>query len=345
MSYLRNCWYMAGWSNELPEGRLLSRTFLGERVVLFRDGESKVKAVQDRCPHRFAPLSRGKVVQGALECGYHGLTFDGSGHCIRNPHGPISSNMAVRHYPMIEAYRALWIWMGEPERASPDMLRDLSFLGDSPDSAFSSGHLRGDGNYQLFADNILDLTHADFLHASSLGSGALTRTRAKVTESDDRLTIQWHFKNEMPSAVERGMFSMTDEDRVDVWTDVEWTAPAIMTLDASSGLTGTPRDKAGRLMNVHIMTPETENTTYYFFAMTRNFAVEDAALNARISGALNAVFVNEDKPMIGAQQEAMGDADFWEMNPLLLRIDEGAVRVRRKLARMIEEEQSRGAAT
>ena len=338
MTYLRNCWYMAGWGEEIEEGALLARTFLEEPVVIFRDSDGVVQAVRDQCPHRFAPLSRGKVVEGALVCGYHGLAFNGEGRCVRNPHGPVLGNMTVRHYPMLEAYRALWIWMGEPDAASPALLRRLEFLAECPDTAFSTGYLCGEGNYQLFTDNILDLTHADYLHEATLGSGALTRTKAKIGENDDRIVVQYDFSNEVPSPVEKAMFHMGDDDRVDTWMSVDWSAPAIMTLDATTGPTGTPRDRAGQMISAHIMTPETEHTTHYFFAQTRNFLIEDATLNARLGAALTAAFTNEDKPMIAAQQAVMGDRDFWEMDPLLLRIDEGGVRARRKLAKLIKSE-------
>ena len=78
MTYLRNTWYLAAWDRELPPRELLARTLLDERVVLFRDASGTARALQDRCPHRFAPLSRGRVCDGQIECGYHGLRFGGA---------------------------------------------------------------------------------------------------------------------------------------------------------------------------------------------------------------------------------------------------------------------------
>ena len=89
-------------------------------------------------------------------------------------------------------------------------------------------------------------------------------------------------------------------------------------------------------MNVHIMIPEPEHTAYYFFAVTRHFALADATLNTRIAATCQGIFASEDKPMISAHQQALREADLWEMSPVLLPIEEGPVRVRRKLARMIE---------
>ncbi|WP_197277198.1 aromatic ring-hydroxylating dioxygenase subunit alpha [Sphingomonas profundi] len=341
MTYLCNCWYMAAWADEVPADGVLARRYLEEPVVLFRDGEGHARAVFDRCPHRFVPLSKGRIVDGAITCGYHGIAFDGEGRCVLNPHGPILKGMAVRHYPIVEAYRALWIWMGEPAAADPSSLRDLSYLSDAPETAFSKGYVCGNGNYELFVDNILDLTHADFLHPTTLGGGSFTRTRAKVVETDDRLTIRWDALDEVPTPLQQSMRGLGPDDRLDTRTNVEWSAPAIMSLATATAPVGTPFDGTYPMINVHIMTPETARTTHYFFASSRTFAVDDAALNERFAEMRNWIFATEDKPMIDAQHDRMGGRDFWELDPILLRIDEGAVRVRRKLARMIAAEGGR----
>jgi phenylpropionate dioxygenase-like ring-hydroxylating dioxygenase large terminal subunit len=341
MTYLRNCWYMAAWADEVATGGLLARRFLDEPVMLFRDSSGRVRAIFDRCPHRFAPLSKGKVTGDTVTCGYHGLVFDGQGQCVANPHGAALQNMKVRHYPVVEAYRSIWIWMGDPAAADPALLRDLSFLDAAPDSAFSKGYLHGRANYQLYVDNILDLTHVDYLHATSLGSGAFTRTRARITETDDRVSIQRECTNELPSPLMRSIRGLGAEDRVDSWNYVEWAAPAIMTLSGGNVPAGASRDGPLNNMNTrntHVMTPETGRTTHYFFATTRDFAVDDVAFNDRFAETRARIFSTEDEPMIQAQQERMGDADFWELEPQLMRIDEGSVRVRRKLARLIEAE-------
>lgn len=83
-NFPKNCWYMAGWSDELADG-LLSRRIADRPTVLYRLSDGTVAALLDRCPHRFAPLSLGERDGDALVCPYHGLTFDAGGTCIRNP--------------------------------------------------------------------------------------------------------------------------------------------------------------------------------------------------------------------------------------------------------------------
>lgn len=341
MSYLANCWYMAAWTDEVEDSGLLARQLLDQPIVFFRDGEGQVSALFDRCPHRFAPLSKGRVADGILTCGYHGLAFNGDGTCAHNPHGAPLRNLSVRRYPLVEAHRAIWIWMGDPALADPASIRDLSFLATAPDTAFSKGYLHGEGNYLLYVDNILDLTHVDFLHATTLGSGAFTRTRAQVSDIDGHIRIRRDCIDEVPSPLMRKIRGITEADRVDYWNTVEWSAPAVMTLSGGNVPTGEDRDGPHNnmnTMNVHIMTPETSLTTHYFFASTRDFAVEDGAFNTQFAETRNTIFSTEDEPMIQAQQQRMGDADFWELQPQLLRIDEGSVRVRRKLSQMIAAE-------
>ena len=96
MRFLKNCWYAIAWSNEVPANGLLVRTCLGNRLVVFRSAEGQIAALDDRCPHRFAPLHRGKLVSGGLQCGYHGLVFGATGACVHNPQGPALSALSVR---------------------------------------------------------------------------------------------------------------------------------------------------------------------------------------------------------------------------------------------------------
>ena len=80
-----NAWYHAAWSHEITGNKPLARTFLNEDVVLFRDSEGNASALEDRCCHRATPLRLGDVVPEGLQCGYHGMTFNGSGKCVKIP--------------------------------------------------------------------------------------------------------------------------------------------------------------------------------------------------------------------------------------------------------------------
>ena len=83
-SQLRPYWYIAAEARELGT-KPLTRTILGERLVLFRDGEGRPAALIDRCAHRNMALSRGRVSRGAIECPYHGWRYRGDGRCVAIP--------------------------------------------------------------------------------------------------------------------------------------------------------------------------------------------------------------------------------------------------------------------
>jgi len=84
--FLRNCWYVAAMNDEVHRLLLMRRVILGEPVLLYRKSDGTPVALEDRCPHRHAPLSMGRLVRGDfVECAYHGLTFDGAGKCVRIP--------------------------------------------------------------------------------------------------------------------------------------------------------------------------------------------------------------------------------------------------------------------
>ena len=128
--YLRNVWYVAGWADELGE-KPQAKIFLEEPVALFRDEAGIARALYGRCPHRFAPLGAGCVIDGTLACPYHGLRFDGSGTCVHNPHqGEEPPKASVPAFPLVERYRLLWIWLGDAALADPATIPDFAWLDD-----------------------------------------------------------------------------------------------------------------------------------------------------------------------------------------------------------------------
>lgn len=339
--YLLNSWYLAAWSDEVSASKPLARTLLDRPVVFFRDGAGKPAALADRCPHRIVPLSMGTVEAGILRCGYHGLGFDGAGKCTVNPHGPITSAAKVGTYPLHEAYGAIWIWMGDPELSDVDAVPDLSTLTAVPSTAASKGYLHSRGGYVLFCDNILDLSHADYLHADTLGGGALSRTRARIEKRLNGLTATWIALADQAQPM-MDLFLPEQGKPADIVVTVDWTAPGMMRLINRITPSGGAADQAIEVDNFHIVTPETATTTHYFFASTRNFGQHDAALNDKIAQTRLRVFSTEDNPMIEAQQALLGGDDLLGMQPLLLPIDSGMVQARRILGALIRAEGEAG---
>lgn len=338
--FLANQWYAAAWSEEVIADTPLARTIASEPLVMWRTPEGGIHALAERCPHRFAPLSMGKFEGDRAQCPYHGLAFDGrTGVCVSNPHGPITSSLAIRAYPIIERHKMLWAWLGEPEMASPDLIPDLSFIDEAAEHALGKGYMHTAADHRLLEDNIMDLSHADYLHPHTLGGGSITRTRAEVEERGNIVLARWLVSGEPALPIFRPEMPSPDM-KTDMWTEVLWYPSGVMILRAGATPMGHLQTEGVNTWNAHIMTPETVRSTHYFYANSRNFKTEDAEYNALFANALRAAFETEDKPIIEAQQRMIGDADILDLGPALLGVDNGSTRARRIYSRLLAEERA-----
>lgn len=331
-AYLINAWYQAAWQSELIAGPVV-RTLLDTPLLLFRDDGGQAVALMDRCPHRFAPLSKGRVEGSTVTCGYHGLAFDRTGQCIHNPHGPIPPRARVRSFPVLERHDAVWVWMGDPDRADGQELPDFSFIDTTPASAKFHGCMPTAASYQLITDNLMDLSHVGFLHSGTFGD-ILPNARMTVEEGARGVVVRW-----IASAVEPPAASpyraFVPEGAADIWASVEWAPPALMTIDSGAVPTGVSAGESDHVYALHSLTPESPTTTHYFYCVTRRFLTDDQQVTALMKQGAEAAFAGEDKPMIEAQQMRMGAHDLFALQPLLLSIDGAAVRARRRLERLI----------
>lgn len=334
--FLHDAWTLAAWASELTPGQPFARTLLGQPVVLWRDAQGVPQALHDRCPHRFAPLSMGKVCDGgaAIECPYHGLRFAASGACVLNPRGDghIPERARVRRYPLVERHQALWIWMGDADKADPALIPPYPFL-DAEHWAVGTGYMAVDGPYELEIDNILDLSHIEFLHP--LFASQAVR-RADVTCDVDGDTVWCHrdmkHDTEAPAFIHQA-FGVPPGQPLDRWLDVRWQAPANLALWAGGVAAAQPREHAVVSQQAHCFTPEHEGRTHYFYAIAFPRALGPLAdeLAAQNVAALRAPFEHEDKPIIEAVARRMAGADLFDLEPVMLAGDAAAVRARRLL--------------
>lgn len=183
--FVRNAWYVGAWDHEIGRD-MLRRIILNEPVVFFRRDDGRPVALEDRCCHRQAPLSRGKLVGNIVECGYHGLQFDTSGACIKIPsQDRIPPSAKVKAFPVIEKNHWVWIWLGDPAKADPALIEDFHWM-DDPEWRFGGSSLHVEANYLLLVENLLDTTHLPFLHPESLGTDEFARSEFEVTREGDR---------------------------------------------------------------------------------------------------------------------------------------------------------------
>lgn len=338
--FLKNVWYVAALSTEVDDN-LFRRKILGTSVLIYRKQNGEPVALRDRCPHRFAPLSMGKKVGDDVVCHYHGLRFDCSGTCVSNPHGTgaIPRGAAVQSFPLQERDGFLWIWMGDAVRANPDDIPDYSEYSKRGDNACCFAYMLNQVNYELLTDNIMDLTHIDHVHGPLINTrGKLSEQIPKLEESEQQVIIRWDWLAD-PAMLLLASHLDAPEEPANQFFKVTWNAPACMLLEVGAVQNGDDYFNDGVLLyDAHIMTPETETSTHYFFASTRNYKMDDAEYNHMHIQGMTQAFVEEDKPVLEAQQDEMGTTDLWSLQPIFLSSDAGNLTVRRKLAALIAQE-------
>jgi phenylpropionate dioxygenase-like ring-hydroxylating dioxygenase large terminal subunit len=340
MRALRNAWYVAAWQEEIGADTLLARTILNENVLMLRDRSGKVAAIGNRCPHRFAPLHLGKHLGDAVQCGYHGLEFGVDGLCSRNPHdsGSKPPNASVPTYSLAERHGVVWIWMGqEPADASliPD---EFAFLSDE-DRAHVQGYIHVDANYLLTVDNLMDLSHALYLHAGVLTS---EEQRENFVPQARLVGEVVACEREQPGIAPPGQWVAAlppDVTKVDFYSHVYWHAPSAVIHPFGCRIPGNP-DAGVSSLSAHFFTPETDTTTHYFYHNTRDYQVDSAETDAKISELLARVFTTQDVPMIEAQQRVIGNVDLMSLRPLVLPTDRASVLTRRVLSKLIAKEEA-----
>jgi phenylpropionate dioxygenase-like ring-hydroxylating dioxygenase large terminal subunit len=337
MSYLRNCWYPAAPASWLKRGELQRRVILGQGLVFFRNPAGRAFALRDRCPHRFAQLSMGKLLEERVRCIYHGLEFAFDGKCASNPHGDrrIPDGIAVRGFPVEERHGFIWLWTGDQVSQDVSRIPDLQALDIAATTATVWGSDRTPVNYFLSQDNLMDFSHVDHLHTafdSSGISGAVT----KVKTATDSVTILWEWDAEAPFFPFRSFMPQTP---VRSWTEVTWHPPATVVVNLGSTPLGRIREQGCYNFGVHALCPETETTTHHNYGLRRNFALDNTELTRLSIEALIAVNLTEDVPMVRGCQEEMAGEDLLDLQPMLLQNDKGVMVARRRLARMIREEQ------
>lgn len=337
---VRNAWYMAAWSEELKPGSLLARTILDEPVVMFRAADGTAAALEDRCPHRFAPLSAGRLLSGdRLQCAYHGLELDRQGACVLNPHGArsVPSRARVTAWPVVERHQALWIWMGD-RPADPAQVPDFGVLDDVPEyCATRLDGIRIEANYKLIVDNLLDLSHTSFLHAGTLGNADTIGSEVSVDLDGEDILVTRLASNARPPG--RSAMQWPDHpERVDVFTRMRWMAPSTLRLLTGICEQGAAWETGTGLHALHMLTPETERSTHYFFTAVRfGLRTADPARNRliqeKIAEQRRHAFEVEDAPVIEAQQRNIVRASR-PLAPVILSVDVGTVRFRQAIERL-----------
>ncbi|WP_300297532.1 aromatic ring-hydroxylating dioxygenase subunit alpha [Ferrovibrio sp.] len=334
----KNAWYAVAWDHEVKRS-LLARTICDEAIVLYRQPDGSVTALEDACWHRLLPLSKGHLQpDGSLVCGYHGLVFDARGRCTHMPsQDTINPSACVRGFPVVERHRFIWLWLGDPVLADPAKVPDLHWNHD-PAWTGDGETIHARCDYRLVVDNLMDLTHETFVHGSSIGNRAVAEAPFEVTHGERFATVTRWMRDIEPPPFWAGQLGKPG--RVDRWQIIRFEAPCTVVIDVGVAPTGTGAPDGDRSQGVNgyvlnTITPETEKTCHYFWAFARNYRLDQQSLTTELRQGVSGIF-REDEIILEAQQRAI-DAHpgrpFYNLN-----IDAGSMWARRKIDRMIEAE-------
>ena len=346
--FIKNTWYVACALTELNAlgSQPLGRTICNERMVFFKGPDGQVAAVEDFCPHRGAPLSLGKVCEGKLVCGYHGLEMGCDGKTVHMPGQRVRGFPAIKSFPVVERYGFVWVWPGDAAKADVAQMPSFVFF-DNPEWAYGGGLYHVKADYRLMIDNLMDLTHETYVHANSIGQPEIDETPSQTTVEGDQVVLQRHMQGiQAPPFWQMAMSAngLDPQAKVDRWQICRFSPPSHIMIDVGVALTGkggfdaAPEHKAYSVV-VDFITPETETSHWYHWGMARQFKPTDAALTDKIREGQGKIF-NEDMEMLQLQQANITQ---WPKRKLLmLNIDAGGVQSRRIIDRLLAQENPTG---
>ncbi|SJM60206.1 Vanillate O-demethylase oxygenase subunit [Corynebacterium glutamicum] len=339
-----NAWYVAAWDYEVTSKKPMARTIANKPLALYRTKDGRAVALADACWHRLAPLSKGKLVgTDGIQCPYHGLEYNSAGRCMKMPaQETLNPSAAVNSYPVVEAHRFVWVWLGDPTLADPTQVPDMHQMSH-PEWAGDGRTISADCNYQLVLDNLMDLTHEEFVHSSSIGQDELSESEFVVTHTEDSVTVtRWMHDIDAPPFWQKNMNDKFPgfEGKVDRWQIIHYYYPSTICIDVGVAKAGTGAQEGDRSQGVNgyvmnTITPDSDRSSHYFWAFMRNYRLESQTITTQLRDGVSGVF-KEDEDMLTAQQDAIDantDYEFYSLN-----IDAGGMWVRRILEEALSKE-------
>lgn len=339
--FAKNAWYVACTPDELS-AKPLGRQICGEKIVFYYGHENEVMAVEDFCPHRGAPLSLGFIENGNLVCGYHGLVMGGDGATVSMPGQRVRGFPCNKAYAVVERYGFIWVWPGDQAQADPDLIHHLEWAVND-EWAYGGGLYHINCDYRLMVDNLMDLTHETYIHASSIGQKEIDEAPPVTTVEGDVVVTARHMENISAPPFWRMALrgnGLADDVPVDRWQICKFTPPSHVMIEvgvAHAGKGGYRADsqyKAASIV-VDFITPETETSIWYFWGMARNFKPEDDELTASIREGQGKIFA-EDLDMLEMQQRNL--LEHPDRKLLKLNIDAGGIQARRVIEKALARE-------
>ena len=337
-AFVVNNWYVVGLGTDVATAPL-ARRICNLPMVFYRTENGKVVALADRCAHRGMPLSKGERAGDNIRCIYHGLEFNSAGACVKIPgQDRIPAALGVRSYPIVEKDALVWVWTGDAAKVDPTMIVSHPYHTD-PAWVWTRGSIEVKANWQLVNDNLLDLSHLQYVHKKTIGGNPEEDQKAELKAErigGKVLVTRWLRDMDAPP-FHRQVAGF--KGHIDRWQEIEFR-PGVLefysgAMDANTGAFSGNRIGGMHIRHFHAITPETEHTTHYMFTVARNFQTENAALTEKMH-QLAVMTFEEDLAVLEEQYGRLRDdpaAPF-----VNIKVDEGVMHARRIVKELAEQE-------
>jgi vanillate O-demethylase monooxygenase subunit len=334
---VRNCWYVAALSSEVGR-ELKDRILLGKTVLMYRTQDGKPVIMQNRCPHRNFPLSKGRLEGDQVVCGYHGMHFTPNGKCVFMPSmNNAPSNAQIASYPVVERAPLIWVWMGDPAKADPASIPDTPWLSD-PDWKSVNGRFHVKTNYVAMHENLLDQTHFPILHASTgIATPAFSKSTMDVRVEGNVVHLVRSLLDS-PAPDIYGVPVHLKDRIVDRHSDGYFASPAlhyaharIVNKDVRAG-----EQEEYRFTITHLFTPETRGSIHYWWFNSRDCNLHDAAADEFLADASSKAYREDVDALTWIQETVESETEPFE--ELSFGPDRPGIAMRKILLKLANEE-------
>jgi phenylpropionate dioxygenase-like ring-hydroxylating dioxygenase large terminal subunit len=293
-------WYAVLESDEVPVGRPLGVRRLGESLVFWRDGDGRLSVMADRCPHRSSQLSLGHVVDGRIQCPFHGFEFDGDGACRLIPangrNAQVPKIFQCRVYPSREMHGFAWLWHGQPRREYPP----VPWFPDLGGFQYATTRKAWDVDLTRAVEGLLDVSHLPFVHSRTIGRERKTLVNGPYTTLVDDTIRIWvtNQPDEGLPAVKPTQMAPPEGDAM-----LEFRFPNVWQIRIS-----------GQFRIVNVIAPVDEGRCLIYLRSYAKLGLPPALgrLMLRVGNVLNRRVLAEDYRVIRSQVPKVSDLDIGE---------------------------------
>ena len=346
--FVENMWYAAAWEYEVAEAdNKLARTICDTPLVFYKGDNNSFVALDDRCCHRAAPLSKGRIEGNCIRCMYHGMLYNEAGKVIEIPgQDHIAKSMRVRSYPVASKGNMIWIWMGDPELANEDDIYDFPPLSEPENwKGFEKeAYLRYEANWLLIMDNLADFSHVAFVHTNTLGGSeayAYSTLAENIEKDPDGFSMErWHYDSGVPPFHSKVIPAEDRDKKVDRANIIQMRLPGVFLMETLFAPAGWDKEKNDRSQireyrNCQFMTPETNNTTHFFWNYLHGSDRDNSEVTESLKESLLEGFM-EDKFIIEEQQKLLEKSP--DFVPRAMKADEAFVHFRNRWTQALKQE-------